>query len=346
MEQLNECCVCTDDRFLAASARYGSYFSQVEVGVSTFELDARYATTRSVTRAHPCASKPGPGVSILPVRSFALDGHACGGLRTHGLFKLSSADKPLVTVITVVFNGVKTLEKTIMSVLEQSYDNVEYLVIDGGSSDGTLELLKKYEFAIDFWSSEKDNGIYGAMNKGLRMAQGKWVALLNADDTYFTRGVLAQLAALHDDVYVAASDVMMHTVEGLKRFAIDETRPLYKNVPYMHTGMFVRSDLYSRLGKFREDLRIASDIDFIMRLMENGIDVYHFPEPFVLMRDGGISTRSFAQGRREYRQVYVEHGGSLFWAYIGYYLSLVEKILYDNNTCRGLFRFVKRTMRR
>lgn len=314
--------------------------------MSTFELDARYATTRRLTRIHPRENAAGPNNFISPAQLFSLTGCVCGGLRTHGLFKLSSAEKPLVTVITVVFNGVKTLEETIMSVLEQSYDNVEYLVIDGGSSDGTLELLKKYEFAIDVWSSEEDNGIYGAMNKGLRMAQGKWVALLNADDTYFTRDVLAQLPALHDDVYVAASDVMMQTVEGLKRFAIDETRPLYKNVPYMHTGMFVRSDLYSRLGKFREDLRIASDIDFIMRLMENGIDVYHFPEPFVLMRDGGVSTRSFEQGRREYRQVYVEHGGSLFWAYIGYYLSLVEKKLYDNNTCRDLFRFVKRTIRR
>jgi glycosyltransferase involved in cell wall biosynthesis len=250
----------------------------------------------------------------------------------------------LVTVITVVFNGINTLEATIMSVLEQSYDNVEYIVIDGGSSDGTLDLLRKYEFAVDFWVSERDKGIYDAMNKGLRMAQGKWVALLNADDTYFTRDALSKLAALDDDVYVAASDVMMHTKEGLKRFVIDERRPLYKNVPYMHTGMFVRSDLYSTLGGFRDDLRIASDIDFIMRIMESGVNVYRFSEPFVVMRDDGVSVRSFRQGRREYRKLYVERGGGLFWSYIGYFSSLVEKRLYDNKTCRGIFRFAKRVM--
>lgn len=331
-------------QLLANASRRGSRLPRVEVGVSTFELDARYATTRRVTGARPCERQPDRGDSISPTRSFAIDGGVSGGLRTRGLFKLSSAGRPLVTVITVVFNGIKTLEATIMSVLEQSYDNVEYIVIDGGSSDGTLDLLRKYEFAVDFWVSERDKGIYDAMNKGLRMAQGKWVALLNADDTYFTRDALSKLAALDDDVYVAASDVMMHTKEGLKRFVIDERRPLYKNVPYMHTGMFVRSNLYSKLGGFRDDLRIASDIDFIMRIMESGVDVYRFSEPLVVMRDDGVSVRSFEQGRREYRKLYVEHGGGLFWSYIGYFSSLVEKRLYDNKTCRGIFRFAKRVM--
>ncbi|TVR02186.1 MAG: glycosyltransferase, partial [Desulfovibrionales bacterium] len=107
-----------------------------------------------------------------------------GGLRTQGLFKHSLPDKPLITVITVVLNGAKHLEETILSVLNQTYDNVEYIIIDGGSTDETLDIIRKYEHAIDYWVSEKDEGIYDAMNKGIKCATGEVVGIINADDYY------------------------------------------------------------------------------------------------------------------------------------------------------------------
>jgi glycosyltransferase involved in cell wall biosynthesis len=94
-----------------------------------------------------------------------------------------SLDSPLFTVVTVVFNGEKDLESSILSVLNQSYRNVEYIIIDGGSTDGTLDILRRYEDAIDYWVSEPDNGIYDAMNKAIRLARGKWVYFLGSDDT-------------------------------------------------------------------------------------------------------------------------------------------------------------------
>ncbi len=95
-------------------------------------------------------------------------------------------NRPKVSIITVVYNGIAHLEQTIQSVLNQTYDNVEYIIIDGGSTDGTVELIKKYEESIAYWVSESDGGIYDAMNKGISNATGEIVGLINADDWYET----------------------------------------------------------------------------------------------------------------------------------------------------------------
>ena len=108
-----------------------------------------------------------------------------GGLRTKGYFKKSYEDKLLISIVTVVYNGEKYLEETIQSVINQTYDNVEYIIIDGGSIDGTLDIIKKYEDQIDYWVSEKDKGIYDALHKGFSCASGEIFAWLNADDIYY-----------------------------------------------------------------------------------------------------------------------------------------------------------------
>lgn len=310
--------------------------------VNVLELDPRYSTTRRLAIQRPFANcSIGSGGDFSNLRRET--GKSChGGLRTRGFSKLSMPRKPLLTVITVVFNGVKTLEMSIKSVIEQSYDNIEYIVIDGGSSDGTVDLIRQYEYEIDYWVSEKDKGIYDAMNKGIQMAKGKWVALLNADDRYTSQDSLLKVATLEDDVLVAASDVLVDTQEGFKRFSIDDTRRLYKNIPYMHTGMFVRSDVYSRLGLFRTEFRIASDIDFILRIINSNINIYRFRDPLVVMRDGGASHKQFKQGRVEYRKIYVRHGGGVLLSYVGYCLSIIEKQVYGNRRGRELFRVIKR----
>jgi glycosyltransferase involved in cell wall biosynthesis len=108
-----------------------------------------------------------------------------GGLRTKRYFKQSLPDKPLISVITVVFNGEKHLKETIKSVLNQTYDNVEYIIIDGGSTDRTLDIISEYNEQIDYWVSEPDVGIYDAMNKAAKIAYGDWLLFIGADDVLY-----------------------------------------------------------------------------------------------------------------------------------------------------------------
>lgn len=95
-------------------------------------------------------------------------------------------DNPLISVVTVAYNAVTTIEKTILSVINQTYPNVEYIIIDGGSTDGTVEIIKKYANKLAYWVSEPDNGIYDAMNKGAKVATGEWINFMNCGDSFFT----------------------------------------------------------------------------------------------------------------------------------------------------------------
>jgi glycosyltransferase involved in cell wall biosynthesis len=146
-------------------------------------LNAKFSTTRIVTKEKPIIdNKPEDkfetALFLPPVEGRKGE----GGLRTQGYFKTSLPDKPLITVITVVFNGAEHLEETILSVINQTYDNVEYIIIDGGSTDKTSDIIRKYEGAIDYWVSEPDKGIYGAMNKGITLKTGLYILFLGADD--------------------------------------------------------------------------------------------------------------------------------------------------------------------
>jgi len=146
-------------------------------------LNPEFSTTRQVTTIKPnFARENGEDSTTIIFLPTGKGRKGEGGLRTKGYFKFSLPGKPLITVITVVFNGEKYLEETILSVINQSYDNVEYIVIDGGSSDKTIDIIGKHENAIDYWVSEQDKGVYDAMNKGISNATGDWVLFLGSDD--------------------------------------------------------------------------------------------------------------------------------------------------------------------
>lgn len=125
-----------------------------------------------------------------------------GGLQTKGYIKDSTHKKPLITIVTVVYNGQEHLEETILSIINQTYSNIEFIIIDGGSTDNTIDIIRKYEHAIDYWVSEKDDGIYDAMNKASNLAKGQWINYMNCGDTFCNNEVIEKIQFNHYSKYV------------------------------------------------------------------------------------------------------------------------------------------------
>jgi glycosyltransferase involved in cell wall biosynthesis len=159
----------------------------------------------------------------------------------------------LITVITVVYNGEKLLENTIKSVISQPYDNIEYVIIDGCSTDGTVDIIKKYENNITYWLSEKDNGIYDAMNKGIKQATGKGLLFLNAGD-FFVGKVLT------NDILIP-SYLNVKTANKLGFEKDIKIKSHKKGMPNCHQGIIFEN----KNIKYNLDYKIAADYDYFLR---------------------------------------------------------------------------------
>lgn len=182
-------------------------------------------------------------------------------------------DLSLISIITVVYNGEKYLEETIQSVINQTYPNVEYIIIDGGSTDGTLDIIKKYENKIDYWVSEKDEGIYDAMNKGIDLATGEWVYFLGADDI-LCREVLKQIYfdSNFDRKYLAIyGDVYMPKKHKLYNGKFNKYKIMFCNI--CHQAIFYNSKVFKQ-NKFNEKYKIWADYDLNMRIFDEANFMY------------------------------------------------------------------------
>jgi glycosyltransferase involved in cell wall biosynthesis len=216
------------------------------------------------------------------------------------MLKQGQIGKPLVSVITVVFNGAATLEHNIQSVIGQGYDNVEHIVIDGGSTDGTTDILRKYGDHIDYWMSEKDAGIYDAMNKGIALARGKYVGMLNADDYFADALALEEIVmrleecdvdAVFSCLDIVAPDNLDHV---LRKYRIAHFSPFMLQIGVMppHPTFYCKKSCYEKAGLYRTDYRIAADFEMMARLLLKYRITWRFiDETTVKMRAGGLSTR-------------------------------------------------------
>lgn len=189
--------------------------------------------------------------------------------------KVSIQGKPVVSVITVVYNGEKYLEKTIQSVITQTYDNMEYIIIDGGSTDGTLDIIQKYEAAVDYWISEPDEGIFDAMNKGIVAASGEYINLLNCGDCYADPHVVGDYvrefhlnpdrAWIFAKAQVIREDGSAFQVEG--RDIIFGRRKVNKFLSGVcHQTVFYRKNLHDSLGLYSLKYKDSADHHFLLRL--------------------------------------------------------------------------------
>lgn len=235
-----------------------------------------------------------------------------GGLRTKGIFKKSYDDKPLISIITVVYNGEKHLEQTIQSVISQTYKNVEYIIIDGGSTDGTLDIIHKYEHMIDYWVSEKDAGIYDAMNKGISLAAGEWIGLINADDWYESNAceAVAEYFKKKSGAYVFhgimkmydESTKYLYCTKPAKRYSL-----LKKGMVIDHPATFISRSLYKEYGLYGTHYKIAADWDLILRLYLAGVEFVSINQVFANFRAGGVSSEMNYFGFKEKHTIRVSN---------------------------------------
>lgn len=207
----------------------------------------------------------------------------------------------VVSVITVCFNAVHEIEKTIQSVLCQSYSEIEYIIIDGGSTDGTVDIIRKYTNRITYFMSEPDKGIYDAMNKGLKAATGEWVVFMNAGDTFSSDAILSTVFSdsYHRGIAVIYGDVYMKDSQG--DLYLQEARPinfLRRAMPFCHQSSFVRKEA---IKEFDLKYKICADYCFFYSLFyDNPNEFYYKSLPIsVYDKSHGLSIDRPREHRRE-----------------------------------------------
>lgn len=216
-----------------------------------------------------------------------------------------------ITVITVCYNSVKTLGRALLSVAGQDWPNIEHIVIDGASTDGTAEVIDQFRACLAHVVSEPDHGIYDAMNKGLNRGTGEIVCFLNADDYYADNAVLTRVArrmqedeldALFGDIIFFNESDLGRSIRYYRSAFFHPKRLAWGWMP-AHPSLFMKREIYQQLGGFKSDYRIAGDFEFIARAFTSRQLRYgYIPEVLVKMQSGGVSTAPGFKGRIRHNQ--------------------------------------------
>lgn len=229
---------------------------------------------------------------------------------------------PKISLITVTFNSDKTLRDTINSVLKQTYTNIEYIVVDGLSKDNTMDIVREYEPQFEGrmkWISEKDKGLYDAMNKGVRMATGDVVGILNSDDFFTANDVLEKVAAgfdeqtdaVYGDLHYVHPDDLQHSVRYYSSKIFKRSLMRMGFIP-AHPTFYCRRECFDKFGYYKTDYKIAADFDLLLRFIYvNRIRIKYLPMDMVTMRTGGASTnglKSRMGGMNEHLRSLRENG--------------------------------------
>ena len=228
-----------------------------------------------------------------------------------------------ISLITACYNSGRTLRNTLESVLRQTYRDIEYIVIDGASQDDTLSIVREYEPRFDGrmrWVSEPDKGIYDAMNKGLALATGDVIGILNSDDFFTSDDVLERVSAAMEDKDVDAVYGDVHYVndsnlsESVRYYSSKHFRRWQMRLGFIpaHPSFYCRRSVYEEHGTFNATYRVAADFELLLRLIYlHGIRTRYVPLDFVTMRTGGASTsgfKSYKKGLQEHLRAYRENG--------------------------------------
>jgi glycosyltransferase involved in cell wall biosynthesis len=236
-------------------------------------------------------------------------------------------DHPIISVVTPAYNAESTILRCLDSVAAQTYPRIEHIVVDGGSTDGTLRLIAGRAVTL---VSEKDAGIYDAMSKGVRMAAGEFVHILNADDAYATPAVLSQMAAVMDEKGWDICHAMAAQVDAgggiVRRFGRPVSKAaLLRKMRIAHPTVVVRRSVYQRYGAFSVGFRIAGDHEFMLRVLDR-VRIGFIPQVMVHMSLGGVSTTStnVARAYRESMSASLMHGANPLFAAVRCYFEIAK----------------------
>ncbi|SFT45673.1 Glycosyltransferase involved in cell wall bisynthesis [Algoriphagus locisalis] len=245
-----------------------------------------------------------------------------------------------VSLVTVCFNSVNTIKSTMESVAAQDYSDLEYIVIDGNSKDGTQDIIRSFNGVVSRWISEPDNGLYDAMNKGIQMATGDIVGIINSDDFYHRTDAISQVVnafqifgsqCIYADIRFVRPDNLKRTVRyySSKKFELSSFKV---GVIPAHPTFFTYRRNFEKFGYYKIDYKIAADFELLVRfLYKHKLSYYYLPIDLLKMRTGGLSTKSWKSNviiNQEDLRACKENGlkTNYFWLYSRYFRKLLELI--------------------
>ena len=235
------------------------------------------------------------------------------------------SDNPKITVITVTYNAEKYLRQTIESVINQTYGNIEYIIIDGGSTDGTADIIREYEEHISYWISEPDDGIYDAMNKGIEAASGDWINFMNAGDSFYNQNVLENINFISTEYDLIAGRELIKQENGsFVEFEMLGLDFVNKGNFCRHQALFIRSSLMKKY-KYDTQFRIGADYDFMLKCYMNGYKFKFIDEIVDVFIDGGVSASDSTTGSIEALYIQNKYFGSIELDGNQFYNSLLSE---------------------
>jgi glycosyltransferase involved in cell wall biosynthesis len=235
-------------------------------------------------------------------------------------------NNPLISIITVVYNGASTLEQTILSVINQTYENIEYIIIDGGSTDGTVDIIKKYEKHLAYWVSEPDKGIYDAMNKGINIATGEWINFMNSGDIFSSNDIIQQL--LMRDLFNGGKSIIYGNRiirQNEKSFKQESNLKTIKyRMDIFHQSCFIPTLLHKKI-RFNISYKIAGDYDFFYKMTNSNVPFIKTNLYICIFLDGGISSKNIKRHIREVMKVINTNNNNCYLQFKYLFLGICNK---------------------
>ena len=250
--------------------------------------------------------------------------------------EIKNSIKPLISIITVVYNSERFIEKTIKSIIDQTYSEIEYIIIDGDSTDGTIEVIKKYEKYISKWISEKDNGLYHAMNKAIEMASGDYLWFINSGDEIYTENILSDIFSKIDDL----PDVIYGETEiinfkgqslGMRRHTTPKKltwRSLRFGMRVCHQSIIVKREL---IETYTTDYKYSADFEWVIRILKKSKDTYNSKLILSKFMEGGITKQSMFPSLKERYSIMKKYYGLIPTIFNHFYLGLKLSFFYLKN---------------